>query len=335
MKRAYVLGVIVLSGALATAAAQLGAQAPAGAPAPGQGAPGAPGQGPGRGPGGPGGPGRGAPANPIQPIKKISDKLYWIPGAGGNTGVYITANGVVLVDTKNPNNGPGILEQVKSVTDKPVIYIINTHTHADHVGSNAQFPATVEIVTHENTAANMKKMTNFTEEATKIGLPDKTFKDTMKVLGGKDEIDLYYFGNAHTSGDTLVVFKDQKVMHAGDMFANKGLPLIDRNNGGSGVAWGETIGKASKKIKDVQTVITGHNTMTTLTWQDFVDYGEFNRLYLKAAEDALKANKTPEQAAMDFKLPEKFKDYSSLTGGRGGPGGNFGTIFDELKAAKK
>src|SRR6476661_8416629 len=98
MKRAYVLGVIVLSGALVTAVAQLVAQAPAGAP--GQAAPG---QGPGRGPGGPAG-GRGA-ANVIQPIKKISDKLYWIPGAGGNTGVYITANGVVLVDTKNPDNG--------------------------------------------------------------------------------------------------------------------------------------------------------------------------------------------------------------------------------------
>src|SRR5215471_19289054 len=137
MKRVYVLGVIVLSGALVTAAAQLGAQAPGGAP--GQGAPG---QGPGRGQGGPGGPGGGrgaAAANPIQPIKKISDKLYWIPGAGGNTAVYITATGVVLVDTKNPDNGPGILAQVKTVTDKPVTYIINTHTHPDHVGSNAQF----------------------------------------------------------------------------------------------------------------------------------------------------------------------------------------------------
>jgi glyoxylase-like metal-dependent hydrolase (beta-lactamase superfamily II) len=323
MKRVYVLGVIVLSGALATAAAQLGAQAPAGAP--GQG-------GPGRG--GPGG-GRGGGGNAIQPIKKISDKLYWIPGAGGNTAVYITATGVVLVDTKNPNNGPGILEQVKSVTDKPVQYIINTHTHADHVGSNAQFPATVEIVTHANTAANMKKMTNFADEATKIGLPDKTFKDTMKVLSGKDEIDLFYFGNAHTNGDTIVVFKDQRAMHAGDMFANTGLPLIDRMNGGSGVDWGETIGKAAKGIKDVDTVITGHNTLSTLTWQDFVNYGEFNRLYLEHARESFKKNETPEQAAMSLKLPDKFSDYSSLTGGRGGAAGNFGIIFEELKAGAK
>jgi len=315
MKRVYVLGVIVMSGALATAAAQLGAQAPAGAPgAPAQGAP----------------PGRGGGAAGVQPIKKINDTLYWIPGAGGNTAVYLTANGVVLVDTKNPNNGPGILEQVKSVTDKPVTHIINTHTHADHVGSNAQFPATVEIVTHENTAANMMKMKNFAEDATKIGLPDKTFKDKMTVLSGKDSIDLYYFGAAHTNGDTLVVFRDARVMHAGDMFANQGMPLIDRANGGSGVAWGDTIGKAASGIKNVQTVITGHNTMTTLTWQDFVDYGEFNRLYLQHARESMKAGKTAEQAAMDLKLPDKFKDYQ-LTGGRGGPGGNFGIIFEELK----
>ena len=325
MKRAYVLGVIVMSGALATAAAQLGAQAPA---APG----GAPGQGgPGRGAPAPGGRG---PAAPISPIEKVANNLYMIQQQGGNTAVYVAANGVVLVDTKNPDNGPGILAQVKSVTDKPVTHIINTHTHADHTGSNAQFPATVEIVTQENTAANMAKMKNFAEEATKHGLPDRTYKDKLTLLSGNDAIDLYYYGAAHTNGDAFVVFRNLRVMHAGDVFANKGLPNIDGNNGGSGLAYGETIGKAAAGIKNVQTVITGHNTMTTMTWQDFVDYGEFNRLYAQHARESLKAGKTAEQAAMDLKLPDKFKDYQ-LTGGRGGPGGNFGRLFEELKAAPK
>jgi glyoxylase-like metal-dependent hydrolase (beta-lactamase superfamily II) len=324
MKRLYVLGIIVLAGVLAAAKAELGAQAPAGQ-APG--APGAPGQG--RGGGGRGGGGGG-----VGMIQKINDTLYWIPGAGGNTAVFITAKGVVLVDTKNPNNGEGILAQVKSVTDKPVTHIINTHTHGDHNGSNVYFPATVEIVTHEATAANMMKMKNFAEDSTKHGLPDRTYKDRMELLSGNDAIDLYYFGPAHTNGDTLVVFRNARVMHAGDMFANQAQPLIDRNNGGSGIEYGETIGKAAKGIKNVQTVITGHNTMTTLTWQDFVDYGEFNRLYLQHARESLKAGKTAEQAAMDLKLPEKFKNYQ-LAGGRGGPGGNFNIIFEELKASGK
>ena len=328
MKRVHVLGIIVMAGALATAAAQLGAQAP-GAQAPG--APGAPGQPPGPGRGG----GRG-PQPPISSIDKVTNNLYFIQNQGGNTAVFVTANGVVLVDTKNPDNGQAILAQVKTVTDKPVTHIINTHTHADHTGSNAFFPATVEIVTQENTAANMKKMKNFAEETTKQGLPDRTYKDKLTLLSGNDAIDLYYFGRAHTDGDTFVVFRNLRVLHPGDAFANKGQGLIDVNNGGSGVEWGETIGKAANTIKNVDTVIPSHivGANVLLKWQDFVDYGEFHRLSVAHARESLKAGKTPEQAAMDFKLPEKFKDYN-VGGGRGGPGGNFGIIYEELKTAAK
>src|SRR5206468_2772564 len=118
----------------------------------------------------------------------------------------------------------------------------------------------VEIVTQENTAANMKKMPAFQEEAKKHGLPDRTFKDKMTLLRGKDAIDLYYYGSAHTDGDAFVVFRNLRVMHAGDAFATKGQPLIDANNGGSGVAYPQTIAKAARGIKNVDTVITGHST---------------------------------------------------------------------------
>ena len=140
------------------------------------------------------------------------------------------------------------------------------------------------------------------------------------------------FGPAHTSGDAFVVFRNLRVMHAGDAFANKGQPLIDRGNGGSGVAYGQTLGTAAQKIKNVNTVITGH-AATTMPWQDFVDFGEFNRLFLAHARESLKQGKTPEQAMKDFTLPEKFKGYN-LAGGRGGAGGNFGLIFEELKGGR-
>ena len=308
MRRTYVLGMIVVAGVVAAAAANLGAQQQ---PAAG-----------GQGRGGGGGPALGK-------IEKVADNLYFIFGAGGNTGVYIAEKGVVLVDTKNPNNGQGILDQVKSVTDKPITHIINTHTHGDHNGSNVFFPASVEIVSQENTAANMQKMPAFQEAVNRHGLPDRTFKDKMTLLSGKDAIDLYYFGPAHTNGDAFVVFRNARVVHAGDAFANKGQPLIDRNNGGSGIAYPETIAKAAKGIGNVDIVINGHSPVT-MKFQDLVDFGEFNRLFLEHARASLKAGKTPEQAMMDLKLPEKFKDYN-LTGGRGGPGGNFGVIFEELK----
>jgi len=312
MKRTYVLGVIVIAGAVAAAAANLAAQQPAA----GQGREG------GQGRGGPGGGGVGA-------IQKVGSNVYMVPGAGGNTAVYVAANGVVLVDTKLANNGQAILDQVKSVTDKPITHIINTHTHGDHNGSNTFFPASVEIVVQENTAANMQKMPAFQEAANKHGLADRTYKDRLTLLSGNDAIELYYFGPAHTNGDTFVVFRNARVLHTGDAFANKGQPLIDRANGGSGLAYPDTIAKAASTIKGIDTIINGHSP-TTMKFQDLVDFGEFNRLFLAHARESLKAGKTPEQAMMDLKLPEKFKDYN-LTGGRGGPGGNFGVIFEELK----
>jgi len=174
----------------------------------------------------------------------------------------------------------------------------------------------------------MKKMPAFQEEAKKHGLPDRTFKDKMTLLRGADAIDLYYYGQAHTNGDAFVVFRGLRVMHAGDAFANKGQPLIDTANGGSGVAYPQTLTKAAGGIKNVDTVITGHSTV--MKWQDFVDYGEFNRLFVEHARASLAAGKTAEQAMADFKLPEKFKDYN-IAGGRGGPGGNFNVIFTELQ----
>ena len=268
---------------------------------------------------------------PFGQIEKMADGLYRIPGAGGATAVYLAESGVVLVDTKLANNGQGILDQVKTVTSKPVTMIINTHTHGDHVGSNMFFPGSVEIVTHENTKANMEKMPVYQDAANKNGMPDRTFKDRMTLLSGNDAIDLYYFGAAHTNGDALVVFRNRRVLHAGDMFANTAQPLIDVANGGSGIAYGETIGKAVAAIRNVDTVITGHADVKK--WQDFVDFGEFNRLFLQHARASLAAGKTAEQAMADLRLPDKFKGYT-LTGGRGGPGGNFNVIYQELQKGR-
>src|SRR6185295_6725120 len=153
MRRTLVLGVIVLAGVVT--AAKLGAQE--------RGREGAQGREGGRGGGG----GRGPGFPPVQKIEKVKDNLYMIQGQGGNTAVYVAQNGVVVVDTKLANNGQAILDQIKSVTDKPITTIINTHTHGDHTGSNQFFPASVDIIVQDNTAANMKRMEVFQQEANK------------------------------------------------------------------------------------------------------------------------------------------------------------------------
>ncbi|MGH9844919.1 MAG: MBL fold metallo-hydrolase [Blastocatellia bacterium] len=257
-------------------------------------------------------------------IQKVKDNLYMITGGGGNTAAFITQNGVVVVDTKNPGNGPGILEKIKSVTPKPVTMVINTHTHGDHVGSNSAFTGAVEFVAHENCKASMEKMPAFQSEEGKKFLPSKTYKDKLSLLKGNDRIDLYYFGRGHTSGDTFIVFPALKVMHSGDIFAMKGTPLIDTNNGGSGLEIPKTLAKAAAGIKGVESVIPGHSTV--MSWNDFKEYGDFMRELVAAVEQAKKDGKTADQAGADLKLPEKYKDYNM-----GRLKGNITAIYSELK----
>jgi cyclase len=247
----------------------------------------------------------------IAEIEKVKDNLFVITGGGGNTAAFITEKGVVVVDTKLAGWGPQILEKIKGVTDKPITTIINTHTHGDHVGSNEFFEPSVEIIVQENTAANMAKMEALQGPDKKHALADKTYKDKLSIGSGADTIDLYYFGPAHTNGDTFVVFPALKVMHAGDVFPRKGTPLIDMNNGASGVAYPDTLAKVAEGIKDVETVIPGHSAVTD--WAAFLEFGEFNREFLAATQAAKNAGKTPEQAIADFKLPEKFSAYQ-MTG---------------------
>jgi cyclase len=256
-------------------------------------------------------------------IEKVRENLFMIRGGGGNTAAFIATKGVVLVDTKDPGMGPGIMAQVRSVTDKPVTTIINTHTHADHNGSNEHFPTTVEIVTQENTKTNMEKMPAFQGEKAAF-LPDRTFKDRLTLNQGPDRVDLYYFGPGHTNGDAIIVFPALRVAHTGDLFARSGTPLIDVKSGGSGVSYAETVKKAASGIKDVETVIPGHSDVTT--WAVFAEFGDFNQAFLNAVRAAMKEGKTAEDAAASLTLPEKFKAYNVSRLKE-----NVATLYEELK----
>ena len=192
-------------------------------------------------------------------VEKVKDNLYVLRGGGGNTAAFITANGVVLVDTKMTGWGKPLLEKIKTLTDKPVTTIINTHTHFDHVSGNVEFPATVDIVAHENTKTLMTQMNDVTglgpqanvfKDNPGKGQPKRTFKDKMTIGNGADQIDLFYFGRAHTGGDAFVVFPALRVMHVGDTFPNKGLPIMDKNNGGSGVDYPTTLTNAVTNAED-------------------------------------------------------------------------------------
>src|SRR5262249_25831300 len=133
-----------------------------------------------------------------------------------------------------------------------------------------------------------------------------------------------YFGRGHTGGDTFVVFPALKVMHSGDLFAGKGTPIMDANNGGSGLEYPNTLAKAAAGIRGVESVIPGHSAVTD--WNAFKEYGEFMRDLVAAVQQAKKEGKTAEQAATDLKLPEKYKEYNM-----GRLKANVTQIYAELK----
>lgn len=233
---------------------------------------------------------------PTGAIKKVKDNLYVIPGAGGNTTVFVTRNGIVLVDTKLPDNGAPILAEIRKVSGRAVSMIINTHSHPDHIGSNDYFPATVEKVTHENTKKWMEGNTRVASNP--AVMPTKTFSDKVSLGSGRDQIDLYYFGAGHTNGDAFVVFPALRTMAAGDIFAWKMAPLIDPMAGGSVIALPDTLEKTLKGIRNVDTVIEGHGDVNT--WAGFRDYVQFNRALLDAARAGV-GQRTAEEIAASLK----------------------------------
>lgn len=291
MRRTLVLGTLVAVGALSIAAA--GRQAgPSGALSP--------------------------EALEATKIEKVRDNLYMITGSnptrreafsGGNTAVFVTDRGVVLVDTKLAGWGQVIVDRVRTVTDKPITTIINTHTHGDHTGSNAFFAPTVDIIGHENTKANMEKMDAFKGENAKF-VSKRTFKDTMTIGSGQSRIDLYYFGRGHTNGDAWVVFPELRVMHTGDMFAWKDAPFLDRSSGGSGLDYAQTIGKALATVKNVDTLIVGHSPLRTIP--ELREYQQFMNDFVAAVREARKSGKSVDEAtAAVLSLSAKYKDYKT------------------------
>lgn len=287
MKRTVVLGALAIVGTLASAMAAF--QAPAAQPAP-----------------------------MVIEVEKLKDNFYVLRGGGGNTAVLITASGVTLVDTKIPGWGKPLIAKLKEITDKPVTTIINTHTHFDHVGGNVDFPVSVDVVAHENTKANMEKGVpprGFEKQAgpdvfkanNGRNIAKRTFTDRMTLGSGNDRVELYYFGRAHTSGDTFVVFPNLRVLHTGDVFPNKGIPIMDGNNGGSGVAYADTVAKAAA-LPNIDVVVTGHSR--NMTMADLKEYGEFNRDFVQATQAAKKAGRTIDDVVNTWKVPERFSGYA-------------------------
>jgi glyoxylase-like metal-dependent hydrolase (beta-lactamase superfamily II) len=252
-------------------------------------------------------------------VEKVKDNLWVVRGGGGNTAVFATAKGLTLVDTKNPGWGQPLIDKIKTFSDKPITTVINTHTHYDHVSGNIAMPASVEIIAQENTAKMMPntsevlgrgKTENVFQANPGKGLPKRTFKDRMTIGSGADQINLYYFGPAHTGGDAFVEFAAHRIMHSGDAFARKGMPIMDKINGGSGVQYASTIRKAVDGVKNVDAIINGHMPAQT-TPAEMREFADFVSDFVAFVQAAKKAGKTPADVGKEWAIPTKYKGFTT------------------------
>ena len=262
----------------------------------------------------------GLPQAPPLRLEQLDDKLYILHGGCmcGNTLFYVADGGVVLVDTKVAGQGAAILDQLRTVTDKPVAMIINTHTHFDHTGSNGELGHVERIVAHENARASLMKtscgpITNcgaFKGENEQF-LPNVTFSDSRTLDVGADRIDLHYFGPGHTDGDTWIVFPDIRVAMGGDLFGAKGVPYIDTENGGTALGYDDTIARAVAGLEgQVDTVITGH--VEAYPWDDLVRYAEFQRHLEEYILAGLEAGRTADDVAAGYTPPDDLADFTFI-----------------------
>ena len=192
-------------------------------------------------------------------LNKVKDDLYEIEGDGGNVAVYVTSEGVILVDDKFEQDHEGIVAKVKSVTDQPVKYVLSTHHHADHSGGNARFLPTAEIISTANARANIveHKQANAPPGVAPARV---VFTQECSVFLGGKEVRARHFGRGHTNGDAIIYFPALRTIHTGDMMAGV-TPLIDYSGGGSVVEWTKTLDQAM--TLDFDTVIPGHGPVTT------------------------------------------------------------------------
>jgi len=191
-------------------------------------------------------------------LNKVKEDLYEIEGDGGNVAVYITNEGVILVDDKYDQDHDMIMEKIKSVTSQPVKYVLSTHYHADHSGGNAKFLPTAEVISTANARKNV--VDKVQSNAPPGVMPARiTFTNETSVFLGGKEVRARYMGRGHTNGDAIMYFPALKVIHTGDMMAGTS-PLIDYPGGGSLIEWTKTLDEAMKL--DFDTVIPGHGPVT-------------------------------------------------------------------------
>lgn len=228
---------------------------------------------------------------------KVAGTVYMLTGGGGNIGVSVGEDGIVIVDDQYAPLAPKIEAALKTISDKPVRFILNTHYHPDHTGGNEQFGKTAPIVAQENVRKRLKDGTTtmFGPMAAqpKGALPIVTFNDSLTIHLNGEDVRAVHFPNSHTDGDSVIWFTQSNVVHMGDNFFNGWFPVIDLDNGGGVKGMIKTVEKVASMIPADTKVIAGHGPLGDR--DSLRKFGEMLKGTSAAVQAALDAGKTVDQ----------------------------------------
>ena len=208
----------------------------------------------------------------------VKDNIYYLEGSGGNIGVIIGDDGVLIIDNQFAPLTNKIEAAITDLTKLPVTFVVNSHFHYDHTDGNENFgKAGAFIVAQDNARRRMESAqvlaSGYSQRRyEKVGLPKITFFDAMRFYFNDEPIHITYNGPGHTDGDAQVYFLQSNVIHTGDMFVRYVLPFIDQNNGGSLDGMIEATDRLASQINDETIIIPGHGQLSTR--DDLLSYRE-------------------------------------------------------------
>ena len=237
---------------------------------------------------------------------QVSGSVYMLTGAGGNIGVSVGEDGIVIIDDQYAPLAPKIEAALKTISDKPVRFVVNTHYHGDHTGGNEHFGKTAPIVAHENVrkrlASGVTRRGQTTPPAPKGALPVLTFNESVTIHLNGEDVRAVHMPHGHTDGDSVIWFTKSNVVHMGDDFFNGLFPFVDRENGGSVRGLIANLDKVLGMLPNDAKVIPGHGALSDKA--GLTRFRDTVRATLNVVEKGVAAGKTAEQLKSEKVLAE-------------------------------
>jgi glyoxylase-like metal-dependent hydrolase (beta-lactamase superfamily II) len=232
-------------------------------------------------------------------IENVAGAVYCLYGSGGNIGIYVGEDSLLIVDAQYARTADAVMAKIKELSPKEIQYLVNTHYHGDHTSGNPIIGKDAQIISQKNCKESLLAGLKPEETPESIGAPNKTFDTEKTITLGNETVRLVHMGPGHTSGDTIVIFDQAKVIHAGDLFFHGMPPYIDVNDGSDTKNWVRTIHTLAEKHPNFQ-VIPGHGKVTDM--KEFVKFADYLNALRKEVSAAIKAGKTKEQAVESIDL---------------------------------